>query len=42
MEWVDYYLICKDKGDEFELSEFLSIGATGKFVRENFGEFINA
>ncbi len=38
----DYYLICKDKGDEFELSEFLSIGATGKFVRENFGEFINA
>jgi len=38
----DYYLICLDKGHEFEVTEFLSFGATGRFVRENFEEFINA
>jgi len=38
----DYYLICLDKDDEFEVTEFLSFGATGRFVRENFEEFMNA
>ena len=37
----DYYLICLDKDDEFEVTEFLSFGATGRFVRENFEEFMN-
>ena len=38
----DYYLICLDKDHEFEVTEFLSFGATGRFVRENFEEFMNA
>ena len=37
----DYYLIAKDIPTGFEVTEFLSIGATGRFVRENFEEFIN-
>ena len=37
----DYYLICLDKEDVFEVTEFLSIGNAGRFVRENFEEFIN-
>ena len=38
----DYYLLCEDKDSGFEVGEFLSITERGKFVRENFEEFINA
>ena len=38
----DYYLLCEDKDSGFEVGEFLSINERGKFVRENFEEFINA